>query len=157
MTSLLITACPFSYVSVLASRMTLNSNWNPDPTDSSLPSSPRMRPTYHLGAPSPSRPGFDSSSFSLVFSFLPRHQDTIRSVLRIHPGDPEDHHPAAAMVQLEVTPLPSTVSTQTPGDTVGNEDFLGLGGTGCYSFLVTRFTYHVHSPFLGVGSPGLLP
>lgn len=75
---------PFSYISVLVTKLTLNSNWSHNSTDNSLFSGPRMNPTYNFGVPSPSQPGFD-----LYLSCLPAFPspDTeTQSTLHIHPG-----------------------------------------------------------------------
>lgn len=91
---------PFSYISVLVTKLTLNSNWSPNSTDNSHLSSPRMNPTFNFGVPNPPQTGFDSLSLLPTFLSLPRHRDTIYSPHS--PRDPENHLPASAMVHLAV-------------------------------------------------------
>lgn len=98
---------PFSYISVLVTKLTSNSNWSPNFTDIGLLSSPRMNPTCNFGVPSPSQPGFDSLTLSPASLFF---LDTeTQSILHSHPGAPENHLPATAMVHLAVT-VPSFIS-----------------------------------------------
>lgn len=131
----------------------MNSNWS-RPHRQQPPSNPRINLTCHSRTHSPSQPGFDSSSLSSSPSF----PDTrTRSILHIHAGAPENHHPAPAMVHLAVTIPSSTSANQNPQGIVGDDDFLCPSGTGCYSSLVTKLTYHDHAPFLGVCSTELLP
>lgn len=91
---------PFSYTSVVATRLTLNSHWSPNLTDCNFPPSPRVNPTCHFGVHSLAQPGFDSSSLSPAFPFLSSQDTEIQSSL---PWAPENHHPATAMGRLAVT------------------------------------------------------
>lgn len=101
---------PFSYV--VATRLTLNSSWSPNPTDNSLPSGPRMNPTCRFGVHSPSQPGFDLHLSSLLSLSFPDTET--QSILHLHPQAPGNHHPVTAMVRMTVTVFSSMSDNSDP-------------------------------------------